>query len=65
MKKIFKKYDQSGDGFINFNELKLMMEKLGEPQTHLGLKAILKEVDEDKDDQLDLREFLMIFRKAK
>ena len=24
----------------------LMMEKLGEPQTHLGLKAIMKEVDE-------------------
>jgi hypothetical protein len=65
MKKTFKKYDTTGDGFISFNELKLMMEKLGEPQTHLGLKAILKEVDEDNDDQLNLYEFLMIFRKAK
>ena len=30
-------------------ELKLMMEKLGAPQTHLGLKSMIKEVDEDFD----------------
>jgi len=37
-------------------ELKLMMEKLGEPQTHLGLKAMIKEVDEDNDGQISFRE---------
>ena len=42
--------------FIDFMELKLMMEKLGEPQTHLALKAMIKEVDEDCDNQISFRE---------
>lgn len=33
-----------------------MMEKLGAPQTHLGLKNMIKEVDEDFDGQLSFRE---------
>lgn len=37
-------------------ELKLMMEKLGAPQTHLGLKNMMKEVDEDLDGKLSFRE---------
>lgn len=37
-------------------ELKLMMEKLGAPQTHLGLKNMIKEVDEDFDGKLSYRE---------
>lgn len=37
-------------------ELKLMMEKLGAPQTHLGLKNMMKEVDEDLDSRLSFRE---------
>ncbi|XP_014386093.1 PREDICTED: EF-hand domain-containing protein D1 isoform X2 [Myotis brandtii] len=45
-------------------ELKLMMEKLGAPQTHLGLKSMIKEVDEDFDGKLSFREFLLIFHKA-
>ncbi|XP_023693294.1 EF-hand domain-containing protein D2 isoform X4 [Paramormyrops kingsleyae] len=45
-------------------ELKLMMEKLGAPQTHLGLKNMIKEVDEDLDNKLNFKEFLLIFRKA-
>ena len=37
-----------------------MMEKLGAPQIHIGLKAIIKEVDEDLDNAF--REFFLIFR---
>ena len=33
-----------------------MMEKLGEPQTHLSLKAMIKEVDEDNDGQISFRD---------
>jgi Ca2+-binding EF-hand superfamily protein len=40
-------------------ELKLMMEKLGAPQTHLGLKSMIKEVDEDFDGKLSFREVPM------
>jgi hypothetical protein len=41
-----------------------MMEKLGAPQTHLGLEAMIKEFDEDDDGAISFREFLLIFRKA-
>ena len=41
-----------------------MMEKLKAPQTHLGLKAMIKEVDENEDGAISFREFLLIFRKA-
>eukprot|EP00043_Microstomoeca_roanoka_P003916 m.46544 g.46544 ORF g.46544 m.46544 type:complete len:188 (-) comp12252_c0_seq1:129-692(-) len=62
--KTFKKYDTSADGFIDLMELKYMMEKLGHPQTHVGLKAMISEVDEDNDGQISFREFLLIFHKA-
>jgi hypothetical protein len=29
-------YDLDGDQVINLEELKLMMEKLGQPKTHVG-----------------------------
>jgi len=62
--KTFNKYDVGKDKFIDLMELKLMMEKLGAPQTHISLKNMIKEVDEDQDDKISFREFLMIFRKA-
>jgi len=60
----FDKYDTDKDKSLNFNELKIMMEKLGIPQTHLGLKEMIKQVDEDQDGKISFREFLLIFRKA-
>lgn len=62
--KTFNKYDVGKDKFIDLMELKLMMEKLGAPQTHISLKEMIKEVDEDHDDKISFREFLLIFRKA-
>lgn len=56
------RYDTGRDGFLCLTELKYMMEKLGAPQTHLGLKAMIQEVDEDNDGQISFREFLLIFR---
>ncbi|XP_036919406.1 EF-hand domain-containing protein D1 [Sturnira hondurensis] len=64
LESMFKLYDSGRDGFIDLMELKLMMEKLGAPQTHLGLKKMIKEVDEDFDGKLSFREFLLIFHKA-
>ncbi|KAF5901495.1 EF-hand domain-containing protein D2, partial [Clarias magur] len=64
MEKMFKEYDSGKDNYIDLMELKLMMEKLGAPQTHMGLKNMIKEVDEDLDNKLNFREFLLIFRKA-
>jgi len=62
--KIFQTYNESGNGKISLSELKTMMEKLKAPQTHLGLKAMIKEVDEDDDGAICFREFLLIFRKS-
>ncbi|XP_077725377.1 EF-hand domain-containing protein D1 isoform X2 [Canis aureus] len=64
VKDLENRYDSGRDGFIDLMELKLMMEKLGAPQTHLGLKNMIKEVDEDFDGRLSFREFLLIFHKA-
>jgi len=61
---IFLTYNSSGNGNMSLDELKTMMEKLKAPQTHLGLKAMIKEVDEDNDGHISFREFLLIFRKA-
>ena len=55
-KKIFPRYDTGKDKFIDFQELKYMMEKLGVPQTHLALKEMIKEVDEDFDGKISFRE---------
>ena len=41
---LFKQYNKSGNGNMHLDELKFMMEKLGHPQTHLGLKAMVEEV---------------------
>lgn len=56
------RYDVGQDGFLDLAELKFMMEKLQAPQTHIGLKAMIAEVDEDKDGKISFREFLLIYR---
>ena len=58
------RYDVGKDKFIDLPELKLMMEKLGAPQTHLGLKAMIKEVDEDNDGKISFREVSVSFREV-
>lgn len=50
------RFDTGKDGYLDLEELKRMMEKLGVPQTHLALKAMIKEVDEDGDDKISFRE---------
>ncbi|XP_071439460.1 EF-hand domain-containing protein D2 homolog [Hetaerina americana] len=63
--KTFNRYDVGRDGFLDLEEVKKMMEKLGAPQTHLALKAMIKAVDEDEDGKISFREFLLVYRKAK
>ena len=36
------RFNDSGTGKLSLEELKVMMEKLGAPQTHLGLKEMIK-----------------------
>jgi len=59
----FKEYDADQDHGLNIEELKKLMEGLGEPQTHRAVKEMIALVDEDRDGKVSFREFLMIFRK--
>ena len=61
---LFEKYDTSHDRFLSDDEMRIMMEKLEAPQTYLGIKEMIKEVDADGDGALSFRDFLGIFRKA-
>lgn len=58
----FGRFDEGHDGYLDLNELKRMMERIGAPQTHLGLKGMIAEVDEDHDQRISFREFLLIYR---
>ncbi len=55
---LLKRYDTDKDKYLKFEDLKLMMEKMGIPQTHLGLKEMIKNVDEDHDGKINFREVI-------
>jgi hypothetical protein len=56
------RFDDGRDGYLDLAELKRMMEVLGAPQTHLGLKAMIQEVDEDQDGRISFREVSQLVR---
>ena len=58
------RYDVNNDRKLDLEELKVMMERLGVPQTHISLKEMIKQVDEDHENKINFKGFLMIFRKA-
>lgn len=58
------RFNINRSGYLDITDLKRMMETLGAPQTHLGLKSMIAEVDEDGDGRLSFREFLLVYRKA-
>jgi len=62
---IFQRFDRDKDGFLDLEDMKLMMETLGAPQTHLSLKRMIQEVDTDGDSKISFNEFLLIYHKAK
>jgi len=64
-KAIFTRFDRNGDGQLDLEDMKLMMETLGAPQTHLSLKAMIREVDMDNDGKISFNDFLLIYHKAK
>ena len=53
---LFFRYDVNNDHYLDVMEMKLLMEKLGAPQTHVGLKNMIAEIDEDNDGKVSFRE---------
>ena len=54
----FKVYDRDGDGFINSNELKEVLNKLGEDSSPEEIEHIIKEIDTKGDGMISFMDFL-------
>ncbi|ESO06219.1 hypothetical protein HELRODRAFT_63970, partial [Helobdella robusta] len=57
-KKQFVEFDLDNSGDIDFMELKQMLEKIGQPKTHLECKKMIKEVNKTDTGTINYREFL-------
>ena len=64
-KSIFAVFDKDGDGNITIEELKAVMEKLGQKGTDEELENEIKEMDLDGNGEIDLEEFLIVMPKMK
>jgi hypothetical protein len=62
---LFLRFDSDQSGFLTDIEVKYGLEKMGVPQTHMQLKALIKEIDLDLDNKVSYIEWLSIFQKAK
>ncbi|KAI0980472.1 hypothetical protein GJ496_002878 [Pomphorhynchus laevis] len=60
---MFSRYDDDNDKLLDFHQIRIFVEKLGHPQTHLMLKSMIKEFDSDDDGKLSFREFMMVYRR--
>ncbi|KAI6178341.1 CRE-CAL-5 protein [Aphelenchoides besseyi] len=59
---IFREFDINGDGFIQKNELRAVMIKMGQSPTDEELAAMFSAADKDNDGNIDFNEFLTIAR---
>ena len=62
MESAFKVSDKNSNGFIERDELKQMMIKLGENLSEDDIDAMIKEADTDKDGRVNCKEFLAIMK---
>jgi Ca2+-binding EF-hand superfamily protein len=59
---IFKEFDINGDGYIQKDELKAVMTKMGQSPTDDELNAMFNAADTDRDGNISFHEFLTIAR---
>lgn len=57
LREAFDAFDKDGDGAINVDELRAMMEKLGDKLTLQEAQQLIEEVDLDKDGVVNFQEF--------
>ncbi|XP_069118558.1 calmodulin-like isoform X2 [Argopecten irradians] len=60
LQRAFDVFDKDGNGYISRDELKSVMETLGERLTEVELDEMLKEADKDGDGQVNYEEFVQI-----
>ncbi|KAH6569233.1 hypothetical protein BASA50_002850 [Batrachochytrium salamandrivorans] len=56
----FKMFDKDGNGFITATELKVVMGNIGEKLTDDEIEEMIREADEDGDNQISYEEFVKI-----
>lgn len=61
---LFDRLDDDKDKLLDAHQLRVFFERLGFPQTHLALRAMIKEFDSDCDGKVNFREFMMIYRRV-
>uniref|UniRef100_A0A183CM59 EF-hand domain-containing protein n=1 Tax=Globodera pallida TaxID=36090 RepID=A0A183CM59_GLOPA len=62
LQEIFREFDLNGDGFIQRDELRQVMLKMGQSPTEEELGAMFEAADTNKDGQISFQEFLCIAR---
>ena len=62
MKVAFKMFDKDKNGYIERDELKQMMTKLGEKLTDGEIDEMMKEADTDNDGRVNYNEFLAMMK---
>ncbi|KAH8388338.1 hypothetical protein KR093_004503, partial [Drosophila rubida] len=58
---IFKLCDENNDSFIELPELKLALERLSVPQTHLAAKEIMAEIVGENETKMNFCQFLLTY----
>ena len=62
MKMAFTMFDKDKNGYIERDELKQMMSKLGEKLTDGEIDEMMKEADTDNDGRVNYNEFLAMMK---
>ncbi|XP_002129217.2 calglandulin-like [Ciona intestinalis] len=60
--KAFKVFDKDGSGYIEWEELKYVMQGTGEPLSDEEVTIMMKEADKDGDGRIDYQEFVAMMR---
>jgi CTP synthase (UTP-ammonia lyase) len=65
IKTIFKRFDKDGSGKISSTELKEAFKQMGLTMTDEKVEEMIKEVDKNKDGEIDMEEWIEIVKDAK
>ena len=63
-RRAFYQLDKDNTGSIDMDELRTMMRSLGQDPTDAELKELINSVDENRDGQIQMREFIQLYTKG-
>ena len=63
MKKVFKLFDEDGNGYVEVNDLKRIAKELSENMDEMELKEMIERADSDGDGKVSFDDFYEIMTK--